>query len=227
MRSFACLLSFFISYTPWCIYCQNYPAIGAHTVIADYATSTLTKFVTSTSILNQGQHLGTSYTVTPPGVSSFFGKIALKGCYHDGQLLPATQTFIDTFNVGFLAIGGYTVTFKVYQSSSSLSCIPIDSNSISFFHDVPIVESLSELELSTKTKVFPNPAQNELTILSIDNSAQSALFLDSSGQIVTQQELGRGRTVINLERLPPGVYFYFILNVEKKVLLSENIVISR
>lgn len=193
-------------------FAQNYPSIGAYTVLPAFYTATTvpTKIVTKTMIVHQGQHLGTSFTINS---SSFPKKIELKGCYFDGQILPATQTFIDTFYVGILPVGSYTVSFKAYLSSSSSSCIPVDSNSVSFFHDVPIVESVDEWQLFQRLQVYPNPARDVL-YLPIGLSVKSVSAMDINGCCVSLQQ-GNEAHSYSLEPLNEGLYVLLVQSSDR------------
>lgn len=207
---------------------QSYPYIGAYTVIPAFYGPVLvpTKFVTATSILNQGQHLGTSFTVTPPG-SGVLGKIELRGCYFDGQLLPATQTFIDTFHVGILSGGNsYTVTFRAYLSSSSTSCIPVDSNQISFSHTIPIVESIHEWGYDESPKAYPNPARNEFILETGGHIGQVLQIRDMEGRFLKEVGIKETQTRIHLNLLNAGLYFYSILNEQNTIVHSGKVLVS-
>ncbi|MCU0360525.1 MAG: T9SS type A sorting domain-containing protein [Bacteroidia bacterium] len=229
MKTIFTFLLFLVLGIPKHLTGQNYPSIGAHTVIPEfYGPSTVpTKFVTATAILNQGQHLGTSFTVTPPGASSWLGKIELRGCYYDGQLLPATQTFIDTFHVGILSGGNaYTVTFKAYLSSSSASCIPVDSNEISFFHAVPIVESIHELGFHKTLHVYPNPSKNDIILETANLKGQIIKISDEKGRLVKEVVIEEAQTRVNLNQFNAGVYIYRVMKVNNGILYSGKFVIS-
>lgn len=208
--------------------CQNYPSIGAYTVMPAFYGPVIvpTKIVTATSIVNQGLHLGTSFTVTPPTASSI-GKIELRGCYFDGQVLPATQTFIDTFYVGLLQGGdSYTVTFRAYLSSSSTSCIPVDSNQISFFHSIPIIESIPEWSRNEKLQVYPNPVNDEFVLETRGQIGQVLQIRDVEGRLQKETVIQDEQTRLQLNTLKAGVYFYSILKGQNKVIHSGKIVIN-
>ncbi|MBL7900930.1 MAG: T9SS type A sorting domain-containing protein [Bacteroidia bacterium] len=228
MKTSFTLLFILVFALPQSIKSQNYPSIGAYTVMPAFYGPVIvpTKFVTATTILNQGQHLGTSFTITPPGPGGL-GKIELRGCYYDGQLLPATQTFIDTFYVGMLQGGdSYTVTFRAYLSSSSASCVPVDSNQISFFHTIPIVESLQEWSENEKLLTYPNPAKNEFILETSGQIGQVLQIRDVEGRLQKEMVIEETQTRLQLNTLKAGVYFYSILKGQNSIVYSGKILLS-
>lgn len=76
------------------------------------------------------------------------------------------------------------------------------------------VLSIEEVETAT-LRLFPNPAQDEITIsgLSLDGS-RAYTIINTLGQVVTQNTLGQSSEPIDVSQLPQGVYVLRFSNRE-------------
>ena len=140
------------------------------------------------------------------GSSGFFNKKDINqtkdllgyNIYRDGSeydfVAAPTTTYVDfPYNSAEIE---YCVT-SVYNEGESLC-----SNIISV---LVIVDDIQE-KAKIKTRVFPNPASNILTIES-DIIIKSIIIYDSFGQEILQQEAGNNSFKVNTNNYPPGIYF--------------------
>lgn len=74
--------------------------------------------------------------------------------------------------------------------------------------------------------VFPNPAQNEITLSSAEEIS-SVLIYNLAGQKVLEQDLTQGDTSINISQLVDGLYFIKALTIDQKVATRKVIVAGR
>jgi hypothetical protein len=182
------------------------PAIGTTTIIPQNPTSNdFIKIVTNITTPNQSFIVDVSFTVTGQ-------QIRLKNCYAQG-MLPATQTHIDTFMIGYLPFGNYQIVHKAYLSSAGQWCNPVDSN----FASAPLVVSgftgIDEHSLNGTLSIYPNPANSTLSFRGPALSGEAFIF-SGSGALVKKAALMPGASV-NISDLAEGLYFIRVKNEEK------------
>ncbi len=96
----------------------------------------------------------------------------------------------------------------------------LDLDNLSLDYD----SGIDELSIGTAFLVFPNPATNELTIISKDENATSVLISDLNGRVIKEIEITNEKTKIDLETISSGVYTYSIMNKQKTKLLSNKFI---
>jgi hypothetical protein len=175
------------------------PFMHATTVIPQNpTTSDFIKIVTHVSTPNQGILVDQLYTVT--AVPS---KIHLHGCYWQG-MATAIQHHIDTFHIGYLQAGTYTLTHSVYMSSTQQHCSRIDSNFATGGFTVKSTVGLNELKKSGSLTLTPNPASESLTLSGVKTPASVRIF-SLAGTREKELLLLSGEK-IDITTLPPGLY---------------------
>ena len=77
--------------------------------------------------------------------------------------------------------------------------------------------ALSTSEFNTNSfNLFPNPANNEITISSVDNMIGATIkFYNNLGQLVLEKNIDNKSQNISLQSLSNGVYYYNISSAEK------------
>ncbi|WP_395076441.1 S8 family serine peptidase [Flavobacterium sp.] len=69
---------------------------------------------------------------------------------------------------------------------------------------------------NARINVYPNPAQNFITISSLENIKQATIvFYNNLGQIVLKEKLNSQQQDISLQFLPSGIYHYNIVSYDK------------
>lgn len=127
--------------------------------------------------------------------------------HHCIGLLAAICNTTDTFELGQLPAGDYTLDLTLTSGSGGPNCTPgivADDNDQFQFTVSPAV-GVEELE-SLKDLIYPNPFVQELNFKS--PLAESALITDINGKIVV--EIDAGAISIDLKALPSGVYLFRI-----------------
>lgn len=99
----------------------------------------------------------------------------------------------------------------------------LDSVDVKFCSTVSIEEEVAKISVSA----FPNPTTGLLTVAVQKNSHQVKFVLyNVLGESVLAANLTEGQNLLNLEKLPNGVYFYSILNdgnvIETKKLIIRH-----
>lgn len=181
------------------------PAIGNMTMIPTAITpNTPLKIVTTVTTPAQGVLVDQSFSVTQnPNV------IELRICYGSG-LLPATFAYVDTFNVGLLPAGTYSVHFRAYMSSANQWCNKIDSNEVNATLSVNVTTGLINLnDLKQSVYVTEGGAKlvyhcdGETTIINIykmNGLPENSFQVSGSGSV-------------DLQHLSAGIY---LLRYEEK-----------
>ncbi|MES2679093.1 MAG: T9SS type A sorting domain-containing protein [Bacteroidota bacterium] len=178
------------------------PTIGTATVIPQNPTvADFIKIVTKVTTPNQGIQVDKNHTVSGQ-------LIRLVGCYSDG-MLPATQTFIDTFMIGQLPAGTYQIIHKAYMSQAQQWCNKIDSNSVIASLQVSGATGINRNTEAKTFDIYPNPASGKITIPA-NLIGGRVLIFSSLGALVHKSEVGHGHD-IDIHELPPGVYVIKIL----------------
>ncbi|MBR9861016.1 T9SS type A sorting domain-containing protein [bacterium] len=127
--------------------------------------------------------------------------------------------------------GYQSVNIDQYSTSTNLmvkfDVISKQGNSV-FLDDINIGQfglSVEPTALQNKVSLYPNPAQNELTVeLNIDVQDAQVQLRDLSGRLLLQQEIGQGQNIINTSDLSEGMYI-----VEIKVqdyIWSQKLIIN-
>ena len=62
-----------------------------------------------------------------------------------------------------------------------------------------------------ETKVYPNPGTNQLNIKTTSNEIDFEL-LNINGQVVVREMLDGNNSIINVESIKPGIYFYRLID---------------
>ena len=111
----------------------------------------------------------------------------------------------------------YVMGNEFYIAGSTTSATE-QRNGLVIKYSGSIPDGVDELSSITRFNVYPNPAFHEITIQT--NFFEEGLMLleltDVSGRLVkTQQIVNRGQSVVNLEGIPEGIYFYQITKDQK------------
>lgn len=120
----------------------------------------------------------------------------------------AVDSMFILFNIG--VFGSSTIFDIDNVSIQSMGVVGIDKHSI-----------------GTNFLVYPNPAHNELTILSKTEKTVNLMLMSIDGKIIKSEMLNEGDTKINLTSYPAGIYIYQILDSEQNVLLRSKMVVER
>jgi hypothetical protein len=189
---------------------------------------------------------GIPYTQTPASLSGFYKTSGMAS----GDTISMMAYTSKTGTI--IALGTFTQAANISAwTSFSMSFIsfnpgPIDSlfimlssdnmfgnsNSLTATLDVDnlslaTVTGLDKNSISTAFLVYPNPASNELTIVSKEEKAVTILIMDINGRRVDELPLETEKTKLDLQKYAGGIYLYSILDKEKRSLLSNRFVVVR
>ncbi len=144
--------------------------------------------------------------------------IHLRSCFAAGWQ-QSTKTFVDTFSIGLLSQGTYTIKLISYESPIGTVCNPIDTASLFQAFDVIDDIGLEEVKLENgiKLELFPNPssALQQITLYTQIPVPLQINLHDISGKKVIeayngQSVQGKQEFEVDVSQLPRGVFFYHI-----------------
>ncbi len=118
---------------------------------------------------------------------------------------PATVNSVQNFNVSYANAGNYNVIFN--WTSPNSGCVFNDTQQVTIESCVGIFESY----LSNLVSLYPNPANNQLTLSSSfihANEAVTVSITNLLGEIMREEKKKwSNETNINISTLPAGMYF--------------------
>ncbi len=144
--------------------------------------------------------------------------IHLRSCFAAGWQ-QSTKTFVDTFSIGLLTQGTYTIKLISYESPIGTVCNPIDTASLSQIFQVIDDIGMEEVKWRNRTdfKLYPNPSSGQQQInLYIQVPVPLQINLHNlSGKKVIEvfngpSAQGQQEFEVDLSHLPQGLYFYHI-----------------
>lgn len=144
---------------------------------------------------NQGHKLGRSFSVQKTGL------IIINICNYDG-MATAIDQYIDTFQVGQLPAGNYSLQVNYSTSWDTQLCLAKSDTAAGHQFTVQTVTGMVENN-SNAMRVFPNPVRDELRV---ETGRMADLeILDLHGKVVIRSEIRKEKT-ISVKSLPPGIY---------------------
>jgi hypothetical protein len=178
----------------------QFPTIQTTTIIpASPAPTDIVKIVTRVTTPNQGIIVDLIHTV-----SHNPKEINLRPCYWQG-MLPSIQTHIDTFVVGQLQAGVYTIKHKAFMSTTQQHCTKVDSNMVVTTLTVGgLSTGLEELD-QMAFSIYPNPVNDKLFIKGYKNGDEAEIYhLD--GRLVKKVKIDETGS-LDVSSLSKGIYF--------------------
>jgi len=176
------------------------PSIGNFTVIpASPIAGQSISIVSRVTTPSQGVLVDKTFNVsTNPNL------IQLHLCYGFG-MLPATHTYVDTFSIGTLPAGSFSIILKAFMSSANQHCNKIDSNIASHAIQVNVTNGIERLGGIKEVEIFPNPAVESLNFR-CDCNQLKASIINVNGQVIKQAWLQPNES-LPFKDLPLGLYF--------------------
>ena len=130
------------------------------------------------------------------------------------------ETLIDTFNIGRLNNGDYTLILSLYDNNS----FNLDSNIVSTTFTLGGPAFIDRTENSHDIVLFPNPAHSTIVLLSEDlKSIMSIRLINSMGRAV--KVYNSPDPVLDLKGISPGFYLvqmYTVTGIYSKKILIEQ-----
>ena len=83
-------------------------------------------------------------------------------------------------------------------------------------NDIAIINSVDE-KINNSTKIYPNPANNFLNIVSLKTGISSVEIYNLNGQLVLNKEVNNNQKTINISSLEGGIYIVDILSENTSV----------
>ncbi|MBS1584471.1 MAG: T9SS type A sorting domain-containing protein [Bacteroidetes bacterium] len=122
-----------------------------------------------------------------------------------------------------------TFTYTINSKTGLPYGTRIDHKAGIYFDDNGLVEtnmvenvigfpaSVSNVGAANRVQVYPNPANNEITIKSDNEIFNSLTVTNAMGQEVMQHSLNNNETKVNVKTLPAGVYYITLKGVDGNV----------
>lgn len=178
----------------------QFPTILSTSIIPASPTPTdIVKIVTHVTTPNQGIIVDLIHSV-----SHNPKEINLRPCYWQG-MLTAIQTHIDTFVVGQLQAGVYTIKHKAFMSTTQQHCTKVDSNMVVTTLTVGgLTTGIEELD-QKDFSVYPNPVTDKLYLKSTKKLSEAEIYhIDGRlVSIIKPNEEG----ALDVSSLSKGIYF--------------------
>lgn len=197
------------------VFAQCCPYMKDFKIIPQNPTSTDSIYlITNVSTPNQGNYLG--YTLRDEGST-----IYIEGCYYSG-LLTAIDDFVDTINLGVKPSGSFQINYKAFISSSSTTCTPIDSNSVTIPFSVSTLATKKK-DINQVYHFYPTPTNGTIYVEEAKNIT-SITLVDLQGKtllIETNQE--KENMKLDLTELNNGMY-HLKVHMNDGTIYSEKII---
>jgi len=122
---------------------------------------------------------------------------------------------------GVYSLQGYNDLYVSSENgaASGLTCTRTVASGWEFFNwDITSVEVLSSKsfeDTEASYKIFPNPAQNRITINSVLDEELSIVVYDESGREVIKTTTSGKQKSIDISKIQGGIYFMKIVGLEK------------
>jgi hypothetical protein len=137
--------------------------------------------------------------------------VFLSSCYFAG-LTGTPQIFLDTFDIGILKRGVYTIIFKAFLSSEISHCDSSVHNRMDSVLNVLELGSNS-VHKESPIEINPNPFKNNLSIEG--EEAEQVYILDFNGQIIRYKEFDKGANSLNIDLCSISNGLYIVQIVKK------------
>ena len=136
--------------------------------------------------------------------------------------------FIPTSDGGAIAVGGTSGTNSPNNTYHHICVVKIGPNDTFPYclepHDLEQLVGVDETTIETLgIKVFPNPANDYLTIQSETESDFDVEFINTFGQVILNKTLTKSSNKIDVSQLSQGIYFVKVL-VDGKVGVEKIII---
>jgi hypothetical protein len=202
-----------INFSVFSVFCQNWLSIDTVEVIP---------FNPDTNAVIQIRTEITSSTFIPKFYDSVFvsgNLIKIIICVNSTNQFTY-RTFKDTFTIGKLPVGNYTVNVQAYGTYSSSECIPYDTTMKELTFDVTFPTSTRKKLTAGNNSVslYPNPSPAHQTlVVNIEKPQQLDITLhDVAGRAVKYVYFGKAvpgehHYQVNINNLVPGIYIYKIM----------------
>lgn len=178
---------------------QSPPFVLSHTILPPSPTSfDQIKIITKVISPNQAVEVDKTYSVTTSPL-----KLKISMCY-GGSMLPATQTFVDTFSIGQLLPGVYSLEHWAYASAAQQWCNKTDSVLSASVFTVSTITAISDQKMVDRVEIFPNPSSG---LLQLNNVAgfREAWIYSVTGALLKIVSL-EGTDRFSIAELSDGIY---------------------
>ena len=162
------------------------------------------------------------------------------------DITTSTRIIVATADVNLSATATYTQqvmpltylndvlvpdTALMYVSASSLSNPELGSelfvDNFLFSGITPTTVGIEKQNKNSGISLYPNPANDQITIQRESDIPQNIQFLNITGQVITETTLAHKQTQVNTGSYAPGIYFYRIMGEDKEILGTGKFVVSR
>jgi len=141
-----------------------------------------------------------------------------------GVIIPVTRTstngatVLDSINLASYMVAPDTIVSYFVELSITYNSTPLDSTNV----ETCTVNTTAVHELDGKIvfNLFPNPATSNFTVES--NTAGTMTLFNSVGQEIRTLHFEAGPTTIERMDLPPGMYFYRMVNEDGTRLIGAG-----
>lgn len=193
--------------------------------VSDYGSPEAIEVTVITTYANTYSYIGSNYTITE-------NVIDLSVCYYiSSWSQPAVTTITKKLYVFIPAdLTDFVLNVNLYNSQSATSCDyfeDLDSASLNFSMPLTDTVFLSNDAFQEKQEpflsVYPNPAQNQLTVNANGKTIESIQLYNVFGEKILESHLQNSQ--IDLTDVQNGIYFLVIKTSEG--ILKKKIVVRK
>lgn len=100
-------------------------------------------------------------------------------------------------------------------------------NNIDWQKSSPTVGVSESVKVVDQYGLYPNPAKDNVTILTEDVVAVRVDIMDVTGKLVASEKISSNKTMLNIQSLDNGVYFYNIIDVKGSIQHTAKFVVAK
>lgn len=115
---------------------------------------------------------------------------------------------------------GFPVVEMDYEANGTV-------NNIDWLKSTPTVGISESVEVINGFGLYPNPAKDNVTILTEEVVAGRVDVMDVTGKLVASQKITSNKTMLSVEPLDNGVYFYNIIDVNGSIQHTAKFVVAK
>ena len=192
---------------------------------ADYAmTDTWTVFGDPSLMVRTANPL--SMTVTHPATINLGATQMVVNCNVEGALVALTINH-QIIGTGYVSGGSATISFNALSQIDTITVAATAFNYIPYLGDVPIttISGIENLTQNNEFTISPNPSQDGIVNVECNLKEKGVLSLyNSSGQLIHNINLDKGKNVISSNSLDAGMYFFILTSND--VFISKKLIVT-
>lgn len=123
--------------------------------------------------------------------------------------------------------------YKWWANNVGFPLVEMDSTAaagverVSWLMATPVVTGLASAPAMDNGKIYPNPASDKVNIHIPSGNAARFLVFDSTGRLVKASDLSGATTIVGIDDLSAGMYFYIVTANDGSMLQKGKLTVKR